>query len=169
MFFHEISQFIQGVNITILPMMIIPVNGLCCLVFYNRLAAVNSWVHAMQKELRSLLMKDKETRNGREMELITTLRVAQKKLLERSNLVRAAIVCCFSGIVAFILSAISIMLSIFQPDIVMVTLVLWIVGAVLFAIGLIAGVIEVKSAALSNIMLETDLIESWLEQEDSAT
>jgi hypothetical protein len=29
MFLHELNQFIQGVNITILPMIIIPVSGLC--------------------------------------------------------------------------------------------------------------------------------------------
>jgi hypothetical protein len=165
MIFEQLSQLAQNVNVAILPIIIIPVTGLCCLVFYNRLAAVNGLVHAMQKELRSLLMKIADTRSARESELITTLRIAQKKLLARSNIIRRAIVCCFAGIVAFVLSAVSIMLGVFQPDLVGITLILWILGALLFACGLITGIIEIKSPALSNIMLESDLIEKWLREE----
>lgn len=165
MLLHELNFIIQNVNITILPIIIVPVTGICCLVFYNRLAAVNSAVHTCQRELRELLTGASNISKDRKQELIATLRDEQHKLLQRSRLIRNGIVCCFSGLIAFVLSAISIMLGIFWPTIVVLTLALWLIGAAFFSIGLVMGIFEIKNSSFKNITLQTALIDEWIKQD----
>lgn len=44
------------VNISILPVILLPVTGLSCLVFYNRLAALKGLIHTIQREIRGNLL-----------------------------------------------------------------------------------------------------------------
>jgi len=152
----KLSEILQNVNVAILPIIIIPVSGLCCLVFYNRLAALNNLLHALQKDLREFyLTYDKIS--DRQQSLYATLQQELAKVLRRSHLIRLAIVCCFSGILAFILSAISILLSTIWASSVMCTLVLWIIGALVFALGVLMGIFEIQNHNLQNMLLEPDL------------
>lgn len=157
----QLTAVMQSINISILPVIVIPVTGLCCLVFYNRLAAINALIHSLYKDMRELYINPGQTEKAKHDELISTLNLEQKQLLKRSNLIRSAIVSCFIGLVAFILSAITILLTIFFPSVVTATLALWILGALCFILGLSLGIFEIKNTALQNITLEGVLFERW--------
>lgn len=153
---------LQSINITILPVIIIPVTGLCCLVFYNRLSALNLLIHNITKSLLNLYVSPPATITEKQKEEIKkTYWLEQEKLLHRSNLVRRSIVSCFIGIIAFILSAISIILGIYWPNIVIATLTLWVIGAISFAVGLLTGIFEMKASTLQNITMMLALMKGW--------
>ena len=153
---------LQNINITILPVIIIPVTGLCCLVFYNRLAALNALIHTITRDFLNLYLNPPpKIIEKQKSELKTIFKLDQEKLLQRSNLIRWAIVICFSGLICFILSAISIMMSVYHSYTVIITLMLWMLGASLFSIGLLTGIVELKSPALQNITMMLELLKLW--------
>lgn len=155
-----ISHITQNINVTILPIIVIPVIGLSCLVFYNRLAAINTLIHGLYKDLRELYLKP-DKQDSKRIDLINTIKLEQEKLLRRSNLIRCAIVTCFSGLIAFVLSAITMILSLFCSSIMFGTLALWLLGAICFVIGISLGIFEIRNPALRNIALEGALFEQW--------
>jgi len=157
-----ISHISQNINVTILPIIVIPVIGLSCLVFYNRLAAINTLIHSLYKDLRELYLKpETEIEKAKHADLIKTIKLEQDRLLRRSNLIRCAIVTCFSGLIAFVLSAITMILSLFCSSIMFGTLALWLLGAICFVIGISLGIFEIRNPALRNIALEGALFEQW--------
>lgn len=153
----------NSINIAILPVIIIPVVGLCCLVFYNRLAALNNLIHSIYKELISLHTSTGTIADEHRSDLIKTYSVERERLVKRTEMIRTTIICCFAGLIAFILSAISIMITLYWPQLVIVTLTLWLLGAFLFALGLCIGTMEIKSRSLNIITVEATLMEKWLE------
>lgn len=150
----------NNINITILPIIIIPVTGLCCLVFYNRLAAINNLMHSVYKDLITLQTSSREEPE-RHKALMESLREEHDRLVKRSDMVRTTITCCFLGLIAFILSAISIMTTFYAPLMVIATLTLWVCGALLFAVGLFIGMLEIKSRALNIAAIETTVVQHW--------
>lgn len=156
---------LQNINVTILPVIIIPVTGICCLVFYNRLASLNSLIHTITKDLLNCYIgTGLHITEKQKAQLKSTYRLEQTKLLHRSNLIRWAIVSCFIGLLAFILSAISIILSTYWPNVVIATLILWGFGALSFTLGLITGLFELKAPTLQNITMIIGLIDDWEQQ-----
>ena len=166
MAFYDLTHIVQSINITILPIIIIPVTVLCCLTFYNRIGQVFATIHGSQKELRGLLLEDASHISiERKEELIHATRLEQQKLIERADILRAAIFSCFSGLIAFILSALSIIAGFFSTYAIFFTLGLWILGAILFVVGLLVGIFEIKSFSLRSITFQTALLEKWIAAE----
>ena len=112
-----------------------------------------------------IFLKKPEYIPERKQELIAVLTKECKLLKQKSNLIRLAIVFCFSGIIAFVLSAVSIMLELFWQNMVFVTFTLWLLGALCFAIGLIIGIVEIQNPTLRSLELEYDLITQWNKQD----
>lgn len=161
-----IAHIANSINIAILPIIIIPVTGLCCLVFYNRLAAINNLIHTINKDMINLHTLETKISEEHKKELISSFHLEHTKLTHRSDMVRTTIVCCFIGLIAFILSAVSIMVSLFFANAVIITLILWLIGALLFATGLLIGTLEVKNKSLNIITIESALMEKLLQEND---
>ena len=53
------------------------------------------------------------------------------------------------------------MMSVYHSYTVIITLMLWILGASLFSIGLLTGIVELKSPALQNITMMLELLKLW--------
>jgi len=160
---HTVNAIADSINVAILPIIIIPVNGICCLLFYNRLAAVNNLIHAVYRDILSLEHPSSQAGDLKNrQELKENYSLQHQRLVRRSEMIRSAIFSCFLGILSFVLSAISIMFSLFIAKLVYITLFLWLLGALLFAIGLIIGILEIKSRSLSIITMESTLMEKWL-------
>lgn len=163
----DLAQLLLSqVNISILPVILLPVTGLSCLVFYNRLAALNGLIHAIQREIRNaLLQKEKTTK--REKELLETLYREYSLLVKRSHLIRQGIRCCFIALFLFALSAITVMLGVMWGAAIFVTLSLWTLGALSFAIGIACGFIEMTKPALDSLKFEDNLLTEWMREERS--
>lgn len=161
MMYHALVDITQSIDVAILPIIILPVTGLCCLIFYNRLAAINNVIHNIHRDAINLHSSQSPHTPEQKNEHLEVLSLQSKKLIIRSNMVRTAIVCCLRGLIAFILSAISIIMGLFIPILVFVTIILWVIGAVLVAIGIIIGSLEIKSRSLEVITMESELMEKW--------
>ncbi len=92
----DMTTLMAQVNITILPVILLPVTGLSCLVFYNRLAALNGLIHSLQRELRtSLIDADQKQMKKNEKDLARVLYDEYQVLMQRSQMIRGAIKLCF--------------------------------------------------------------------------
>lgn len=160
----NVTTLMAQVNITILPVILLPVTGLSCLVFYNRLAALNSVIHSLQRELRSSLIDaDHKQLKKNEKDLARALYDEYRVLLQRSHMIRGAIKLCFIALFLFAISGITVIASVFHTAAVFATLALWVFGALSFALALIRGFLELHKPALHTLHYETRLIQGWLE------
>lgn len=156
----EASAFIST---QIIPVLLLPVTGLLALAFYNRAGGMNQRIRMVQKELRDLLIKGKET--GRQEELIDTLRAELEGLHSRSKVLFFSIYCCLLAIVLFSLCAVFITLGIFVHGIGGIAISLWFAGPVLICLGVIGGMIELYRAS-KTLFIQTSLIDKWGHADD---
>ncbi len=156
-----INSLLSQVNISILPVILLPVTGLSCLVFYNRLGGLNALIHTLQRELRNALSQ-KEVPDAKEKELTDTLYAEYQILLKRAHMIKRSIQCCFIALFVFAITGITVIASLAWPDVVFVTLGLWTLGAFFFAVGIANAFWEIRSPHLHSLHLETKLIEQWM-------
>ena len=155
-----INALLSQVNISILPVILLPVTGLSCLVFYNRLGGLNGLIHTLQRELRTALSQT--AANPKEKELTETLYAEYQILLKRAHSIKRSIKCCFIALFVFAITGITVIASLAWPDVVFVTLGLWTLGALFFAIGIANAFLEIHCTQFHSLNLETRLIEQWM-------
>ena len=156
-----INTLLGQVNISIFPVILLPVTGLCCLVFYNRLGSLNGLIHTLQRELRGA-MSHETKENPKDKELTDTLYAEYQILLKRSHAIRRSIKLCFAALFVFAITGITVIASLACPEIVFLTLGLWTLGALFFAIAIINGFIEIHCSQYHSLQIETKLIEQWI-------
>lgn len=152
-----VTSLLSQVNISILPVILLPVTGLSCLLFYNRLGGLVSSIQTFEREIRAQLGNNASEEQFKKEEH-TAVYETYKILLKRSHLIRCAIKFCFIALFLFAVTAITVIATLYWDDVVFVTLGLWVVGALSYLMALVFGFKEIQ---MRSIYLEHNFIEKW--------
>ncbi len=155
-----ITLFLAQVNISILPVILLPVTGLSCLLFYNRLGGIVVSIQTLERELR-IGLKQSDT-NPKNKEEQAALYAAYHVLLKRSHMIRMAIKMCFIALFLFAITALTVIATVLIPTAVLVTLGLWMIGALCYATAIVYAFKEIQKPALHTLHFQTELIEKWM-------
>jgi len=148
----------QIISLPIMPVILLPVTGLALLVFYNRIAAANGRIRALQKELRDYEFESKS--DSRRHEMMATLKREMRLLHSRTRKISITITCLLLSIFLFSLCALFAVSSLFHPELVQISVILWFCGPVLICIGMFFGLLELRQS-LKTISMQTEMVEKW--------
>lgn len=155
-----VENITQIINVPIIPVILLPVTGLICLVFYNRTASMLSRLRDLQKELRDLHLDQGSTLTPRLEEMSRALYTEVIRLHQRSHRLAFALTCCLLSIFLFSLCALFVALGLYFTWAVKIALLFWFCGPILICIGIIAGITELIWS-IRSIATETQLITKW--------
>ena len=155
MYLQEITH---SINVQIFPVVLMPVTALLCLVFYNRMIALNTRFRKLQEELRDIfLIEETENRN---LETLKMLKLEKENNRRRVKCVQITLGLSLLGILCFTLSTLIIALSSIHPKILTIATVLWPIGPLLVSIAIIFGILELF-VAFRGQQVQCDLIDEW--------
>jgi len=155
----------QIINVPIIPVILLPVTGLLCLVFYGRTASMHSRLRALQKELRDIHLEQDSALTPRLKEMSQALYTEVLRLHRRSHRIGFALTCCLLSIFLFSLCALFVALGIYFTWTLKIALIFWFCGPILICIGITAGISELIWS-IRSLATETQLITKWSQNDE---
>ncbi len=156
----------QSIQVLVAPVVMISANGLICLAIYNRLAAVIARGRAFHKEwfdLRAQQANHAEEEQPAEGRAHGEHRIAMlnelvHSMIHRARLLRNALVCLLSAVLAMLGCSVALGLATCSAAAGVAALVLFYAGVGVMALGIGLAMAELRSA-LQPLLLEHDLLE----------
>jgi hypothetical protein len=153
----------SGVDLALVPVVLVPASALLILIFYNRLIALTIVLHRLQKDLRGMVAKLHAEKN-KETQICDGLRKEHDALAKeldfshhRHRVMQSAILLNLMGFVWFFISGILSVLFDVHNAFHMFSSYVWLLGAVFLLIGIMLGMYELRLSGRSS-MLETHLL-----------